>query len=164
MSSAAKASARTVVFGAVTIGLGIAYLVAALAFAGSGQTLDFGWPGRSDFGMSLLLAVLALYSVAGLLGKWNSKQGRPGAGWRGAVYGVLALLAAIVVAGGWNAAADLIDNAHFRYSSVADFWQQLGYACYDYIVKPLVWIMPLGSIVAGLLGWWAGRRTAEMPS
>jgi hypothetical protein len=143
---------------AVTIGLLAAYLLAALGFARPGQVADFGWPTRFGFGPGLLLAVLVLYGVAWVLGSWSGKRGPRHAGWRGAVYGVLALLTAVVLAGGWNAAQEIVRFAPFPGTTAADFYRHVGDCCYDYIVKPLAYIMPLGSLVASLLGWWAGRR------
>ncbi|AMR29276.1 hypothetical protein A0257_20695 [Hymenobacter psoromatis] len=75
-------------FRAVTIGLGLFHLVAALAFARPGAVVDFGWPDRFDFGPSFLLTMLTLCG-----GAW-AFRGRAGtrapqrAGWRGAAYGV----------------------------------------------------------------------------
>ena len=76
---------------------------------------------------------------------------QPRAGWWGALYGVLMLLATVVLVGGCNAAFDVVGNSDS--STAAGFLPQFGDACYDYIVKPMGYIMPLGSLVAGLLGW-----------
>jgi len=160
MPLSANSATRVRALRAVTIGLVLAYLVAALAFARAGQVVDLGWPARFNAVPSLLLAVLVLYSMAWALGNWSAKGGPGHAGWRGAVYGVLALLAAVVLAGGWNAAQAMVRFAPYSGTTAADFGGQLGDACYDYIVKPLLWIMPLGSLVAGLLGWWVGRRAS----
>lgn len=103
--------------------------------------------------------MLALYGGTWVFGR---PDGRPPkrAGWRGAASGVLTLLAAIVLAGSWNAVQDALRFAPFPGTTASDFYRHLGYSFYDYIVKPLAWIMPLGSVVAGLLGWWVGRRAA----
>jgi hypothetical protein len=66
---------RTLVFWAATLGLGLAYLGGALAFAHTGQAMNFGWLGRFDFGPSLLLGVLLLYGGAWLF--WRYSVGQP---------------------------------------------------------------------------------------
>ena len=164
MPPATSTFIRTPAFRAVTIGLILAYLIAALAFARPGQVVNFGWPGQFGFGLSLVLGVLILYGGAWL--SWrriDSKplQNRTQAGWRGAAYGVLILLATVVLVGGYNAIEDVLHFAPFPGTTTADFYQRLGDEWFNYIVKPLAHIMPLGGLVAGLLGWWVGRRTAN---
>jgi hypothetical protein len=74
------------------------------------------------------------------------------AGWRGAAYGVLTLLAIGVLVGGYNAGEEALRFAPFPGTTAADFYWQLGDECYDYTVKPLVYIMPLSNLVAGSVG------------
>ena len=160
MPPPASAFIRTPAFWAATIGLSLAYLAAALIFARSGHVVDFGWPGRFYFGPSLLLGVPVLYGGAWLFGRRAAGQRPSRAGWWGAAGGVLTLLATIVLVGGYNAAEEALRFMPFPGTTAADFYRHLGHACYDYIVKPLAWVMPLGCLVAGPLGWWAGRRPA----
>jgi hypothetical protein len=80
--------------------------------------------------------------------------------WQGVAYGVLTLLAIGVLVGGYNAGEEALRFAPFPGTTAADFYRHLGDECYDYIVKPLVYIMPLGNLVAGSVGWWTGRRAA----
>ena len=160
MSLPARRFIRTPVFWAATAGLGLAYLGGALVFAHTGETLNFGWLDRFDFGPSLLLGMLVLYGGAWLFWRRSGGQPRARAGWRGAAYGVLTPLAVIVLVGGYNAADEALRLAPFYGATVAGFGSQSGSECFNYIVKPLAYIMPLGSLVAGPLGWWAGRRAA----
>jgi hypothetical protein len=155
---------RTPVFWAATAGLGLAYLGGALVFAHIGQNLNFGWLGRFDLGPSLLLGIVLLYGGAWLF--WRRSGGQPlkRAGWRGAAYGVLTPLAIVVLVGGYNAAEDALRFAPFPGTTAADFYWHLGDECYNYIVKPLAYLLPLGSLVTGPLGWWAGRRAAAFPA
>jgi hypothetical protein len=136
---------RTPVFWAATAGLGRAYLGGALVFAHTNEVLNFGWLGRFDFGPSLLLGVLILYGGAWLF--WRRSGGQPPAraGWRGAAIGVLV--------GGYNAAEEALRLAPFYGATVAGFCQQFGIECFNYIVKPLAYLLPPGSLVAGPLGW-----------
>ena len=151
---------------AVTLGLGLAYLLAALALPQAGEVADFGWPSRFDIWSGLWLVLLALYGGAWLLGRQtNTNRPRPPHdGWRDVVYGVLALLVLVVLVGGWNVAQDAGNFAHFPGITAADFCRYVGDSCYDYMLKPLVYIMPLGSLVAGPLGWWIGRQAAQSPA
>lgn len=160
MSSPANNTTRTRAYTAVTVGLGLAYLVAALGFARPGQFVDFTWPSRFDFGLGLPLGLLALYGGAWWYGRPLGNRPPRSAGWRGAVYGVLTLLGAVVLVGSWNAAEEVLRWVPFPGTTATDFYQNIGDSYYDYIVKPLFYIMPLGSVVAGLLGWWVGNRRA----
>jgi hypothetical protein len=164
MPFASTNSVRSRAFLAVTIALGLAYALAALAFAQPGEAADFGWPGRFNIWSGLLLVLLALYGGVWLLGRRAVGSPRPRrAGWRGAAYGVLALLALVVLVGAWNAVRDVLStSAHGP--TAAEFFRRLGDECFNYIVKPLVYIMPLGSLVAGPLGWWVGRGQANVPT
>ncbi len=152
---------RSPVFRAATLALGLAYLGGALIFAHTGETLNFRWLSRFDFGPSLLLGVLVLYGGAWLFWRRSGHQPPARAGWRGAAYGVLVPLAVIVLVGGYNAAEEALRFPAFPGAAAADFYQHFGDECYNYIVKPLAYIMPLGSLVGGPLGWWAGRRAAN---
>jgi hypothetical protein len=160
MPSPARPFIRTPVFWGATTGLGLAYLGGALVLAHTDQVLNFGWLSRFDFGPSLLLGVLILYGGACLF--WRRSGGQPPqrAGWRGAAYGVLIPLAIIVLVGGYNAAEAALHFMPFPGTTAADFYRNFGNECFNYIVKPLAYIMPLGSLVTGPLGWWAGRRAA----
>lgn len=151
---------------AITLGLGLAYLLAALALARSSEVADFGWPSRFDIWSGLVIVLLALYGGAWLLGRQTttSRPRPPHDGWQDVVRGVLCLLALVVLVGVWNVAQDASHFAHFPGTTAAEFCGYVGDSCYDYIVKPLVYIMPLGSLVAGPLGWWVGRRAAKSPA
>ncbi|TPG66529.1 hypothetical protein [Hymenobacter nivis] len=161
MPPPARLFIRTPVFWAATGGVGLIYLVGALVFAHTGEALNFGWLSRFDFGPSLLLGVAILYGGAWLF--WRRSGGQPPqrAGWRGAAYGVLTPLAIIVLVGGYNAADEALRLAPYYGATVAGFCEYFGSECFNYIVKPLAYIMPLGSLVAGPLGWWVGRRAAR---
>jgi hypothetical protein len=102
---------------------------------------------------------LILYAGAWLFWRRSSGQPLPRAGWRGAAYGVLTPLAIVVLVGGYNAADEALRLAPCG-STAADLARWFGDECYNYIVKPLGYLLPLGSLVAGPRGWWAGRRAA----
>jgi hypothetical protein len=157
----ASAFIRTPVFWAATLGLGLAYLGGALIFAHIGETMNFGWLGRFDFEPSLLLGILVLYGGSWLFWRRSGDQLPARAGRRGAAYGVLTPLAIVVLVGGYNATEEALHLAPFYGATVAGFFQQFGTECFNYIVKPLAYLLPLGSLVAGPLGWWAGRRAAN---
>ena len=80
------------------------------------------------------------------------------AGRIGAAGGVLLLLLSVLVSGGWNFAQAAIRFMPFPGTTAADFEQHLWACLLDYVGKPLAWVLPLGSVLAGLLGAWTGRR------
>ena len=57
-------SVRQRAFLALTIALGLAYLLAALGLARPSQIADFGWPSRFNLGSSLVLVLGVLYGGA----------------------------------------------------------------------------------------------------
>ena len=146
---------------AVTLGLGLAYLLGGVVLARAPQRLDLTWLVRFRFWPSLALAAGTLYGCAWLYGGWaGAAIGRhpPRAGLTGAAYGVLTLATATLVGGGWNFIQEGLRLAPFPGTTGADFRQHLLYSLQDYVLKPLAWVLPLGSLAAGLLGGWYGRR------
>lgn len=138
---------------AATLGLTAVGLTAIGALNGS--------LGKSDYWPSLGLAGLALYGSAWLYGGWAGtaivcRQRPP---WlTGAGYGVLTLGTALLAGCSWNFAQEAIRYAPFPGTTPADFQQHVQDSFVDYIGKPLAWVMPLGSVLAALLGGWTGRR------
>ena len=148
----------------VTLGLGLAYGVGAVAFAPSTQRIAPGWITRVDYWPSLALAGGALYGCAWLYGGWAGAAigRRPArAAGVGAAYGALTLLTVTLVGSGWNFAQEAIRYAPFPGTTPNDFSRHVGDSLYDYVAKPLAWIMPLGSLVAAGLGAWFGRRVRQ---
>lgn len=144
-----------------TASLLLAYGGAAVVFAAPSQLVDSTWVRRADYWPSLALAGLTLLGGAALSGGWAGAAigRRPGrAGWVGAAGGVLLLLAATLVGSGWNAGQHALRFMPFPGTTAADFNQHVQDTLLDYVGKPLAWVMPLGSVVAGLLGAWTGRR------
>lgn len=145
----------------VTLGLGLAYSVGALALGPSTQRIAPGWVARVDYWPSLALAGGALYGGAWLGGGWAGAAiaRRPAAALRiGAAYGVLMLLTGTLVGSGWNFAQETLRAAPFPGTMPGVFSRHVQDDLYDYVAKPLAWILPLGSVVAAGLGVWFGRR------
>ena len=133
--------------------------------APSDKRFDLAWIARFDFWPSLALAGGTLYGCAWLYGGWAGAaiQRRPQRAWQtGAAYGVLALLTVTLVGSSWNFAQEAIRYAPFPGTTGADFRQHVLYSLEDYVGKPLAWVMPLGSVVAGLLGAWYGQRVKKV--
>jgi hypothetical protein len=55
--------------------------------------------------------------------------------------------------GGWNAVH--MRFAPFPGTTAANFYHHVGDSCYEYIGKPLIYSILLGSLAAGLLSQWA---------
>lgn len=147
---------------ALTPGLGLAYLIGATGLAPAGQRFDPTWLGRFDFWPSLALAGGTLYGCAWLYGGWAGTaiaRHPQRAGRVGAACGVLSLATAALVGAGWNFGQEALRYAPFPGTTGADYRQYLGGLAVDYVGKPLAYALPLGSLVAALLGAWAGRRT-----
>ncbi len=70
----------------------------------------------------------------------------------------------VMLVGGYNAAEEALRQAPYYGATVAVFGQHFGNECLNYIVKLLSYLLPLGSLVAGPLGWWASRRAANVPT
>jgi hypothetical protein len=160
----AKGIGRAQAAQGVTLGLGLAYGVGALGFAPPTQRIAPGWIGQVDFWPSLVLAGGALYGCAWLYGGWAGAaiKRRPArAAGVGAAYGALTLLTVTLVGSGWSFAQEAVRFAPFPGTTSDDVSRHVGDSLYDYVVKPLVWIMPLGSVVAAGLGAWFGRRVRQ---
>ena len=61
---------------------------------------------------------------------------------------MLVLLVLVVLVSGWNVAQDASDFAHFPGLPITNFYRCTGDSCYDYLLNPLGYIMPLGSLPA----------------
>ena len=164
LPTSAKRIGRAQALKGVTVGLGLAYPVGALTLGPSTQRIAPGWIARVSYWPSLALAGGALYGCAWLYGGWAGAAigRRPGSAVRvGAAYGALTLLTVTLVGSGWNFAQEVIRFAPFPGTTADDFRRHVGYSLYDYVAKPLAWIMPLGSVVAAGLGAWFGRRVRQ---
>ena len=164
LSPSAKKTGRVQAAQGVTLGLALAYGVGAVAFAPPPQRLAPGWIAQVDYWPSLALAGGALYGCAWLYGGWAGAAigRRPASAARvGATYGALTLLTVTLVGSGWNFAEDAIRFAPFPGTTPGDFSRHVGNSLYDYVAKPLLWIMPLGSVLAAGLGAWFGRRVRQ---
>ncbi|RTQ45725.1 hypothetical protein EJV47_24885 [Hymenobacter gummosus] len=158
--TAARALGRRRALQAAALGGLLTYAAAAAAFAPAGQRLRLLWPGRTEFGPSLAVAGFVLLGGAALAGTWAGPAigRRPGrAAGIGAVGGIGVLLLAALAGSGWNFAQHAIRFAPFPGTTAADYQQHLRDCLADYVGKPLAYVLPLGSVGAGLLGAWAGR-------
>lgn len=164
LSPSARRIGRAQATQGVTVGLGLAYGAGALTLGPSTQRIAPGWITRVDYWPSLVLAGGALYGCAWLYGGWAGaaigRRPRRAAG-VGAAYGVLTLLTVTLVGSGWNFAQAAARFASFPGTALDDFSRHVGDSLYDYVAKPLAWIMPLGSVVAAGLGAWFGRRVRQ---
>jgi hypothetical protein len=79
----------------------------------------------------------------------------------GAAYGVLTLLTVALVGSGWNFAQEAIRLAPFPGTTPNDFHRHVLDSLYDYVAKPLAWVMPLSSVVAAGLGAWFRQRVRQ---
>ncbi|MGI4870365.1 MAG: hypothetical protein ACRYFX_04200 [Janthinobacterium lividum] len=165
MLAQAKRIGRWQAAQAVTGGLGLAYLLAAVVLAPSTQRIDWGWLSRFDFWPSLLLAAATLYGCAWLYGGWAGQaiiNRQRGAWWVGASVGVLTLLTTTLVGSAWNFGQEALRFAPFPGTPAAVFQAHVANSLYDYVAKPLAWIMPLGSVLAAGLGSWFGWRIRKI--
>lgn len=146
---------------AAGLSLLLAYVGGAVVFAPAPQRLNLLWFNRVGYWPSLVLASLVLLGAAWLGGSWTGAAiGRHPrrAALIGAVAGILALLLTTLLGSGWNFAQQALRFMPFPGTTPADFERHVRDCLVDYVGKPLAWVMPLGSVVAGLLGAWAGRR------
>ncbi|MBF9221309.1 hypothetical protein [Hymenobacter ruricola] len=132
---------------------------ATLGLTGAGLLYigSLGSLGQAELWPSLGLATLALYGSAWLYGGWagTAIHCRHRAPWlTGAAYGELALCTTLVVACSWNVAQEAIRYAPFPGTTGADFRAHVQDSFEDYLLKPLAWVLPLGTVLAVLLGGW----------
>lgn len=120
--------------------------------------------GKPEAWPSLGLAVLTLYASAWLYGGWagTAIHCHHRSPWlTGAAYGQLTLCTTLVVACSWNVAQDALRFAPFPGTTGADFRAHVQDAFEDYLLKPLAWVLPVGTVLAVLLGGWTGRRIRQ---
>lgn len=137
--------------------------MATLGLTGAGLLYvgSLGGLGKTELWPSLGLATLALYSSAWLCGGWagTAIHCRHRSPWlTGAAYGELTLCTTLLVGCSWNFAQDAIRYAPFPGTTSADMQAHVQSSFEDYVLKPLAWVLPLGTVLAVLLGGWTGGR------
>lgn len=153
MPERARTIGRVQAAKAVTIGLGLAYLIMA------GLDGNLGWLGLlSHWWSNLLVATAVMYLCAYVYGGWAGAaivEKKRDAGWVGTVYGVLTLLTVAFLAS-W---------VGFFQEGVAKVGTDDN-PFVDYLAKPLFWVSMVGFLPAALVGLWFGnsiKHTAKQP-